>query len=55
MRERERQSGSGGGTERDRETQKLKQAPGYELSAQSPLRALKSQTIRSCPEWNSEA
>ena len=35
-RERKRQSASGGGTERERETQNRKQAPGSELSAQSP-------------------
>ena len=31
----EKQSASWGGAERDKETQKLKQAPGSELSAQS--------------------
>ena len=34
--ERQRQSASRGGAERERETQKLKQAPGSELSARSP-------------------
>ena len=35
---------SRGGAERERETQDLKQAPGSELSAQSPTRGLNSQT-----------
>ena len=46
-RERERQSMSRGGAERERETQNPKQAPGSELSAQSPTRALNSQTTSS--------
>ena len=33
--------------QRERETQNLKQAPGSELSAQSPTRGLNSQTVRS--------
>ena len=41
---------SGGGAERERETQNLKQAPGSELSAQSPTWDLNSQTVRSFPE-----
>ena len=44
-RERERQSMSGGGTER--ETQNPKQAPGSELSAQSPTRGSNPRTVRS--------
>ena len=35
------------GTERERETQKLKQVPGSELSAQSPKWGLNSRTVRS--------
>ena len=34
-RERDTHSMSGGGTERERDTQNLKQAPGSELSAQT--------------------
>ena len=41
---------SGGGAERERETQNLKQAPGSELSAQSPTWGSNSQTARSFPE-----
>ena len=40
LRERKRQSMSWGGAERERETQNLKQAPGSELSAQSPRQGL---------------
>ena len=40
LRERERQSGSGGGVERGR--QNPKQAPGSDLSAQSPKWGLNS-------------
>ena len=36
LREGETESEQGRGRERDRETQNLKQAPGSELSAQSP-------------------
>ena len=36
--------------ERKRDTQNLEQAPGSELSAQSPTLALNSQTVRSRPE-----
>ena len=36
MREKERQSTSREGAEREKETQNPKQAPGSELSAQSP-------------------
>ena len=39
-RESERASMSGVGAERERETQYLKQAPGSELSAQSPTQGL---------------
>ena len=38
------------GSERERETQNPKQAPGSELSAQSPMRDSNSRTARSCPE-----
>ena len=38
---------SWGGAEREKETQNLKQAPGSELSAQSPMWGLNSQTARS--------
>ena len=47
LRERERQTMSRGGAERERETQNPKQAPGSELSAQSPTRGSNSQTARS--------
>ena len=43
----ERESMSEGGTERERETQNLKQALGSKLSAQSLTRGLNSQTVRS--------
>ena len=39
---------------RERETQNLKQAPGSELSAQSPMRGLNPQTTRSWPELKSD-
>ena len=42
--EREYKWGEG---QRERETQNRKQAPGSELSAQSPTRGLNSQTVRS--------
>ena len=38
----ERQSMSGGGAERETHTQNPKQAPGSELSAQSPMQGLNS-------------
>ena len=38
----------------ERETQNLKQAPGAELSAQSPMRGSNSQTVRSRPEPKSD-
>ena len=45
LRERDRaQEGEG---QRERETQNLKQAPGSELSAQSPMQGLNSQAVRS--------
>ena len=44
-RERHTQSASRGGAER--ETQNLKQAPGSDLSAQSPMQGLSPQTARS--------
>ena len=50
-RETERDSTRGGGTERERErgrdTQNLKQAPGSELSSQSPIQGWKSVAMRS--------
>ena len=45
-RERERQSARGEG-QREKETQNPKQAPGSELSAQSPTWGLSPQTVRS--------
>ena len=46
--ERKKESMSGGsGPERERETQNPKQVPGSELSAQSLMRGLNSQTMRS--------
>ena len=41
--------------QRERETQNQKQAPGSELSAQSPTRGSNSQTVRSQPEPESAA
>ena len=38
---------SGGWGQRERETQNVKQAPGSELSAQSPTRGSNAQTMRS--------
>ena len=47
-RERKRQSTSRGGAERERgKTQNRKQAPGSELSAQSPMQGSNSQAARS--------
>ena len=46
---------SGGGAEREGETQNPKQAPGPELSAQSPTPGSNSQAVRSCPEPKSDA
>ena len=51
LRERERESR--GGAERGR--QNVKQAPGSELSAQSPTRRLNPQTVRSWHEPKSDA
>ena len=53
--DRERQSVSGGGAERETHTQNQKQAPGSELSAQSPTRGLNPQTVSSWPEPKSVA
>ena len=47
LRDRERQSVSGGGAERERKTQNLKEAPGSELSAQSPTQGSNPQAVRS--------
>ena len=38
--------------QRERETQNPKQAPGSKLSAQSPMRGLNPQTVRSWSEWS---
>ena len=46
---------SRGGAERERETQNLTQAPGSELSAQSPTWGLNSRTVRSWLELKSDA
>ena len=46
-RERERESEHEQGRGRERETQNPKQAPGSELSAQSPTRGLNPRTVRS--------
>ena len=53
LRERERQSTRGEG-QKEKDTQNPKQAPGSELSAQSPTRGLNSQTVRSWPEPKSD-
>ena len=45
--EKQRQRASWGGARTERETENLKQAPGSEVSAQSLMRGLNSQTIRS--------
>ena len=50
----ERQSTSRGGVEREGDTDP-KQAPGSQLSAQSPMRGSNSQTARSWPEPKSDA
>ena len=47
--EKEWEHNRGGGAERD--TQTMKQAPGSELSVQSPMWGLNWQTTRSWPEW----
>ena len=46
-RERDTHRGQVGEGQKERDTQKLKQAPGSELSAQSPSWDLKPQTVRS--------
>ena len=55
MRERNRQSAGGGGEEREKKTQNPKQAPGSELSAQSPTQGSNPRTVRSRPELKSDA
>ena len=49
-RERERERAWVGEGQREGETQNLKEAPGSELSAQSPMWGLNSRTVRSWPE-----
>ena len=51
----ERDRAWAGEGQREREIQNLKQAPGSELSAQSPTRGSNSQTARSRPEPKSDA
>ena len=46
-REREREREQAGEEQRGRETQNAKQAPGSELSAQSPMRGSNPRTVRS--------
>ena len=53
--ETERDRAWTGEEQRERETQNLKQAPGSELSAQSPTRGSNSRTVRSWPEPKSDA
>ena len=53
--ETERETEHEQGGRRERETQNRKQAPGSELSAQSPTRGSNSQTVRSWPEPKSDA
>ena len=48
--ETETETGSRGGAERERGRQNLKQAPGFELSAQSLTQGLNPQTVRSWRE-----
>ena len=50
MTERETEHERERGRERERDTQNPKQVPGSELSAQSPMWGLNSQTVRSRPE-----
>ena len=52
--DRERQSMNGGGSEREGD-KNPKQAPGSELSAQSPTQGSNSRTVRSWPEPKSDA
>ena len=47
LRQRETEGEQGRVRERESETQNLKQAPGSELPAQSPMRGSNSQTARS--------
>ena len=47
MRERDRVLVGEGQRERERETKNLKQAPGSELSAQSPMWVSSSQAVKS--------
>ena len=54
-RKRERVCAQAGEGHRARETQKPKQAPGSELSAQSPTRGSNPQTVRSRPEPKPDA
>ena len=56
MREREtvRDRASAGEGQGERETQNPKKAPGSELSAQSQMQGLNSQTMRSWPEPKSD-
>ena len=54
LRQRETEREWGRGRERG-ETQNQKQAPGSELSAQSPTRGSNSRTVRSRPEVKSDA
>ena len=44
-----------GGGQRERETHNLKQAPGSELSAQSPTWSSNPQTVRTYPELELDA
>ena len=52
---RERDRAWAGEGQRERETQNLKQAPGSELSAQSPTRGSNPRTVRSWPEPKPDA
>ena len=54
-RERERERERAGEGQREREPQNPKQAPGSELSAQSPTRGSNPRTVRSRPEPKSAA
>ena len=51
LRDRETEYKQGTGREQGRQ-QNLKQVPGSELSAQSPMWGSNSQAMRSCPELN---
>ena len=48
--ETERDTAWAGERQRERETQNPKQAPGSELSAQSPMQGSNSQTMKLLPE-----